>query len=115
MLNWKFSGKSPALVLSSGHCWFQNRKPDGIYLNDVINAIEKHPDHPQHVFRIDRMVKLGEALENGHINEIGLVMPHHSTIRIAGMKQKRIFEYEPKNGKELISDTYESKPKEVRE
>lgn len=114
-MNWKLSHSGPALVLSSGHCWYADRKPEGVYLENMREAIGQYPGKESYTFSIERMVKLGDAVQRNRIDELGTLKPHRSTVFIAGARQKRKFEYAPRTGQELIERQYRSIPFEVKE
>lgn len=114
-MNWKLSHIGPALVLSSGHCWYEKRRPEGLYIEDMLEFIEKYPDRQSYQFVLPRIVKLGEAVEQNKLDELGTIQDHYSTVTIPGTRQKRYFEDVPLTGSDLVNYIYDSEPLKVEE
>ena len=115
MTKWALSHTGPCICLSSGLCFIKDRKPEGITLDILHQAIKDHPNSIFYRFKIPRIVKLGEALQIDNLSELGTLQDRFTTINIQTISRKRIFKRWPKNGGQLMENVYDSLPMEVRE
>lgn len=114
-MKWVLAHEGPALCITSGLCFYGERKPEGLHLNDVLAMIKEHPRAQQYRAELDRAVTLAEGLEMGKVEDIGTIQPHVTTIRLYNQRHARHFPKLPKTGQQLKSKHYNSLPLEVQE
>jgi hypothetical protein len=113
-MNWKLNYKGKALVISSGSVFFADKKPKGLYLEDILDMIKQYPDDGYYYRVIPRKVTLGEALKLEGFDRLGEVRNTYSSVDLYMLDPEREFEELPSSGRELLSRVYNSKPKEVK-
>jgi len=84
---WRFEGESPALVLGKGEIWKPNKKPLGLMMSEVMEAMQKYPKRSHYEF--------GKA-----------------AVDLVGMSGSgdRIYTHFPQNGQEALNKVSDSRP-----
>ena len=113
--NWKLTVVSSALVISSGLIFLGNKKPKGLYIQDILEMINEHPQSKYYCKVIPRRVTLGEAIKNGQLDKLGEIKDTYSSVDFSLLNPEREFKKLPKTGGQLLNNKYESKPKKVKE
>lgn len=112
--NWKLSGVSPALVISSGLVFLSNKKPKGLYLGDILEMIAEHPSRSYYCKVIPRRVTLREAIQDEQLDRLGEVRDTYSSIDLRLIEPEREFEKLPKSGRQLLENKYQSKARRIK-
>lgn len=114
---WKLSSVSPALVVSSGLVFLKDKKPKGLYLDDILEMIKEHSDRNAYCKVIPRRMTLAEAIEYNEFSKLGVMRNTYSCIDLSLLEinLERVFEDLPRTGRQLLSRKYRSKPARVGE
>lgn len=115
VMEWKLKVTGPALLVSSGMLFLGNKKPQGVDLKTVMNAIKLHPKQISYRFPIPKRTTLKEAINRGRHGEVGVIFPHFTTITILGMQHERYYPKKPETGQQLTLSQYDSIPMVVHE
>ena len=83
---WRVSDASEALVLSNSYCWYGDKKPSGITLDEIMAEVKAHPS--SHSW-------LGVTLK--------------------ALDRDRLYDKIPRNGHDLLLNIYNSKPYDVED
>lgn len=110
MGTWRMTGQGPALVLGAGTLWYNNKKPRGITLSDVLNQINANPSQSYYKTQLQRKRTLIEAHRAGDITQTGNAIDTQTTIDLVTQTHGRVFKKLPRTGRELIKSVYESAP-----
>lgn len=110
---WKLSSISPALVVSSGLVFLGNRKPKGLYLEDVLEMIKAEPGERYYAKQQVRRVTLREAVAHNELDELGKERIYYSAIDLVLLRPDRDFGELPRTGKQLLARHYKSEPRRV--
>ena len=109
---WKMNDSTACLILSPGRVFTSDKKPQGLYYNDVTEMIKEHPRDSYYHKILKRPQTLSESIELNNLRGLGEVREFHTSIDInlARTSQDRIFKEFPHNGGELLSKKYHSEP-----
>lgn len=110
---WRLSSETPALIVSSGMVYLKQRKPKGLYLEQVLEMIKEHPRKGYYEQAIPRVVTLGDAMRLGRLDDIGKTKMMYSTIDLYRIKRERLFRGFPMQGDHLLNKHYKSKPRKI--
>ena len=108
-LGWKVSEWGPTLCMSSHHSWMGERKPEGLYLGDIINLMRSKPSANMWARTLTRKATLGDAMVRGNLGLLGQPITVPLTVHLK-QEHNRVFRPAPRTGKDLLSKTYRSKP-----
>jgi len=89
------------------------RKPQGLFIGDVLEMIKAHPKLAYYEKLIKRRVTLGQALELD-FNKLGKEVEMHTSINLNGVHDRDFGEL-PRNGGQLLNKKFGSKPLKVKE
>ncbi len=112
-MNWKLNYKGQALVISSGLIYLNSKHPKGLYLQDILDMINKEPDKSYYSQETVKNIILHRAINDSELENIGKERKYYSSINLYNMEHEREFEELPLTGYELINRVYDSKPKKV--
>jgi hypothetical protein len=117
MGEWKMNPPSSCLVLSPGRVYTSDKKPGGLYYDDIMRMIQAHPRESYYSANLQRRLTLGEAAELGNLSRLGTMIDTHSNIDLNLLRtgQDRIFKEFPRTGGELLAKKYYSEPMVVKE
>ncbi len=87
---WRFEGESPALVLGKGEIWKPDKKPLGLSMSEVVEAMRKYPRRSHYEFT-NNFIDL-VAMSGGD----------------------RIYNHYPKDGKQALGSVSDSKPYTIK-
>ena len=109
---WTMNDATAVLVLSPGRVFTSEKKPQGLYYQDVVGMINEHPRDSYYNKTLKRSQTLSESVEMGDLKGLGEVRDFHTSIDInlARTSQDRDFVSFPRNGGELLSKKYYSEP-----
>lgn len=110
---WKLNSITPALIISSGLVYLVGRKPKGLKLEEILEAIKAHPRQGYYEWKVVRRVTLADALSQGKFSELGQEKPHYSSIDLYRIDRDRLFSKTPTTGYQLLNKHYSSKPKKA--
>lgn len=115
MGEWKLNPPSSCLVLSPGRVYTSEKKPGGLYYEDIIRMITGHPRESYYSANLKRRLTMAEAVELGNLSKLGQMMDTHSSVDLNLLRtsQDRVFNEFPRNGGELLSRKYYSDPLKV--
>ena len=111
---WKMAYTGKALAVSSGLMFLADKKPKGLYFDDVMKMINKHPNDSYYEQGIKRRVTLGDAIQNGKVEDVGDVKMMYSSIDLNTMEHDRYFAKLPRTGSQLLKKQYDSEPITIR-
>ncbi len=110
---WRMNEQMPCIVLSPGEVFAPDRKPGGLYYDDVVGMINEKPKGEYYTKEKQRRRTLTEAVQLGNISEVGEVRDYARSFHITTSQQDHIsytFSKYPKNGKELLENKYYGEP-----
>lgn len=111
MGQWQLSHQGEALVVSSGSIWHNDRKPQGLMLDEVLKMIRAKPSAGYFGTKLPRRLTLTEAVNASRIEDVGTWIEGSTTIDlIMHPKHDREFKELPRNGRQLLNNTYTSTP-----
>jgi len=111
-LNWRLNYKGKALVISSGLVYLNSKHPKGLYIDEIIDMIEKEPNKNYYSKETIKNVLLSRVENN---EEIGKERSYYSSINLWDLQPERDFDKLPTTGKELLRNRYNSKARRVNE
>lgn len=116
MGEWKQNPQTACLVLSPGRVYTSEKKPGGLYYDDIIRMINEHPRDSYYSANLKRRLTLAEAAELGDLSKLGKMMETHSSVDLNLLRtsQDRHFKEWPRNGGELLVKKYYSEPLTAR-
>lgn len=112
---WRLSQESPALVLSSGLVYLENRMPKGLTLDEILDMFNAHPNTGYYERILPGRVTLGEALEADRLKDVGRLVDKRTSIDFLRQHHDREFKKVPMTGRQVLSNCYDSVPYKVRE
>lgn len=112
---WRLSQESPALVLSSGLVYLENRMPKGLTLYEILGMFSRHPNTSYYERLLPGRVTLGEALEADRLADVGREVDKRTSIDFLRQHHDREFKKVPMTGRQAVSNHYGSVPYRVRE
>jgi len=116
MGTWRESYQGPGLIISTGHAFYGDKRPDGITYDAIMDAIAGHPSKSFYQIPHMRKTTLGEAVMDGaDFNNLGVISNHPRTLDLNMLNPTRYFNKLPHTGRQLLSRIYESTPLEVQE
>ncbi len=107
---WKLNPQMPCVVLSPGAVFAPDRKPGGLYYDDVVGMINDKPQGEYYSKPKQRRRTLAEAVQLENINEGGEVRDYSRTFHVTASEKDHvscIFEKYPKNGGELLAKKFQ--------
>lgn len=111
--DWKMSGQSPLIVVSSGILGFGDGKgyEDSFALDypKLDSIIQSAPNEAQYKITRPSLVSIPMAVQQNKWLELGTIYELERTIDVAS-EHKRYYPVMPSCGKELMSHVYESEP-----
>lgn len=111
--NWKRNYMGEAVVASSGLQFLNNKRPQGLSLQDIKTIIAANPDAGYYEKIIMKPVTLGEAIQSSRIEDIGKVVGKVCSLDLYLTRHDRIFDNRPINGEELLTRTYRSMARKI--
>jgi hypothetical protein len=117
MGEWKKAESSGVIILSPGRVFTNEKKPQGLYYNDILDMIKAHPHESYYCQKLKRRQTLSESIELGDLNGLGKIREFQSTIdlNLARTSQDRVFDTFPRTGQELLGKRYFSEPIKARD
>ena len=112
-MNWRLNYIGSALVVSSGLVFYADKKPKGLTLDVILEAIKKHPRTAYYEWRLKRRVTLSDALAMGKFEDTGKIANMVSSIDLMRLEHDRVFHKVPETGEQLLSKRYISEVKHV--
>ena len=108
MGEWKFSGSDECLILSPGRIYSPTHKPGGLYLQDIIDLINKTPNETYYSTSKTRHLTLGEAVEMDDLKSVGELREFQTSIDLVASKIEQDMDFNdfPTSGGELLSKRY---------
>lgn len=109
---WKLNEPSACLVLSPGRVYTSDKKPQGLYYDDIIRMITEKPRESCYTAKLQRRQTLAECVEMGSLKGLGVMRDTSSTVdlNILRMAQDRHFAEFPRTGAELLERKFYSQP-----
>jgi len=116
MGQWALSHQGQALVVSSGGIWHNDRKPQGLTMDKVLDLINANPSAGYYGTKLPRRITLSEAVNSKSIEDVGQWIEGSTTIDLVmHPKHDRVFKELPRNGRQLLSRVYNSEPYRIQE
>jgi len=116
MGQWSLSHQGQALVVSSGSIWHNDRKPQGLTIDKVLEMIKANPSAGYYGTKLPRRITLSEAVKSKCIEDVGQWIEGSTTIDlVVHPEHDRVFKKLPQNGRQLLSKVYTSEPFKVEE
>jgi len=112
---WRLSYIGSALVVSSGLVFYSDKKPKGLTLDMILEAIKEHPRTAYYEWRLKRRVTLSDALAMGKFADTGKMANMVSSIDLIRLEHDRAFYKVPMTGEQLLSKKYRSKANHVNQ
>jgi len=112
---WRLSYTGSALVVSSGLVFYADKKPKGLTLDIILEAIQKHPRTAYYEWRLKRRVTLSDALAMGKFEDTGKIANMISSIDLLRLEHDRVFHKVPETGEQLLNKIYRSKSNHVNQ
>lgn len=111
--SWKLDAVAPALVVSSGLLYHQDKKPKGLTINKVLDMIDEHPQSSYYTEKIRRRVTLGDALATDRFETLGRDVLMPTSFDFHTLHHDRCFPNLPKTGEQLANNIYMSRPYQI--
>jgi hypothetical protein len=110
---WRLAYEGEALIISSGLVYTALTKPKGLHLAEVLALIKEHPRQPYYEKKIKRRLTLGDSLAQHRLGDIGKEFDFSVSINLLNQDHDRDFPKVPRDGGQLLSKHYRSKPRGV--
>lgn len=112
MGSWRLNGWFPTLVASPNIILAGDKKPQHYTHDQIVTEIEAHPVQNYYGTFSPQHITLEQAIEIGDISKVGEVaeLPAHLDLPAVERQQNRVFKRFPKNGGQLLNNSYGSEP-----
>lgn len=110
---WKHAYQGHSLLISSGLCYTRLNKPKSLTIDQVVSLIEAHPSSAYYQTQVNRPITLGDAVGRKQPELIGKLANFRTSIDLTHPDHDRHFPALPKTGQDLLSNTYQSQPKQI--
>lgn len=114
--SWRENYHGEVLVVSSGMQYFDQKKPQGMTLEDIKKKVKRYP-YTGYYEKINRRpVTFKEALEKGKLEDIGKIVSKVTSLNLYGIEHDRVFKEKPTTGGMLMfGKHYESEAITIQE
>lgn len=113
-LGWKVSEWGPTVCMSSHHSWMGSRKPEGLYLGDILDLVKSKPSANMWARQLTRRATLGDAMVRGNLSLLGQTITVPLTVHLK-QEHNRVFRPAPRTGKDVLAKKFKSKPYDMSE
>ncbi len=113
MGHWRLDSTDPMLVIGSGTLFSGEKHPESIYYDEILNMIQKKPQASEYHKPKKTVVTLGKMKDYGH-NYLGRAIRGSSSVSIE-IERDRIFEPDPRCGRDILERVCRSKPRSIKE
>lgn len=114
MGTWRESYQGSGLILSSGHAFYGDKRPDGMTYDAIMEAISEHPGKSYYAIPQERRQTLGESvIEGADFSQLGVLGNHPRILDMNTLHPSRQFNKLPSTGRQAITKIYESTPFDI--